>query len=801
MTWVRRPPPPSLPLPPATASAAPPNAADATASGGESSVNYSPVFSPTSSPPTTPTQHQPTAQQKYNFTENAALAAQAANADDGNAVTSTVDTAPGTATIFGLNSVFTATAAAATIPTVTGFFSTSPADPNLPTAMATVGAIPAPDAQLQPTPAAAVAVQNDARTAVGATNRSQLAIPASAPAAPRDGAAAGGASSTVAESKVTAEWEVNSGCWAAFRSNQVSAGRILTIAVDSATVPNLLLTVAGPGKTFRCKAWKRRDSLCKEDVKSAHPLGPDCWEGDACCWQTGVRFAPNGAEGNYSIQLCHAEGRGVVSQYPYVFEKNQKRTSVSGKGSASKRPRTTPHDAGLPEVDARQQTHSCASVSSTFPWGPCTHWPPGVPQYRGEGIVAPKPKAEDIAKRWVPQVTLRDFEHTGFYKVKATACLANYGMLKVTDAVDDRLADAIKELCDEGDGRGRRVQHELKDVHKEDKGLTEGQLKRYSVRLTSLSGRKTIKLPSYWCNCRSKERYAEAIAHSEQCGHQAGEEPTDAPTWYALETGDKLLMHEDEKMRTGEPKMQGNMPNKRQAAKLARLQARVLCAAHEVLRLLCAVWPESDTSGVAQAYGWSLPSRPPSVPPLFLPFATLARISLNHPCRTSFRSLLCVSRRARVTATGDAFKHARIEFTIVGNPTDNTVDQEWHRDADHAHQCTLAAPPVQLTVVFPVGADVSADAGTQFVGGSHLFTGSVESITDEGHLLDLKAGKGCWASERVFGMALTKRNALIFDDRLIHRGRAAPAGMSETRKLLYMTVRAPPESQRFYGDP
>ena len=739
---------------------------------------------------------------------NAALAAEAANALGGNAATST-------GTTFGPNTVFTA-AAAATIPTVTGFVLTSPADGNLPTAMATLGAIPAPDAQLQATTAAAVAVHNDARTAVGATNRSQLAIPASAPAAPRDGAAAGGASSTVAESKVTAEWEVKNPPWAAFRSNQVSAGRILTIAVHSDTVPNLLLTVAGQGKMFRCKAWKTTDKLRKQDVKSAHPLGPDCWEGDAPCWQTRVRFAPNGAEGKYFVQLCHAESRGVVTQYPYVFEKNQTRTSVSaearaskrpsttphdGEAHASKRPRTTPHDAGLPEVDARQQTHSCASVSSTFPWGPCTHWPPSVPQYCGEGIVAPKPKAEDIAKRWVPQVTLRDFEHTGFYKVTATACLANYGMLKVTDAVDDRLADAIKKLCDEGDARGRRVQHELKDVHKQDKGLKEGQLKRYSVRLTSLSGRKTIKLPSYWCNCRSKERYAEAIAHSEQCGHQAGEEPTDAPTWYALETGDKLLMHEDEKMRTGEPKMQGNMPNKRQAAKLARLQARVLCAAHEVLRLLCAVWPESDTSGVAQAHGWSLPSRPPSVSPLFLPFATLARISLNHPCRTSFRSLLCVSRRARVTATGDAFKHARIEFTIVGNPTDNTVDQEWHRDADHAHQGTLAAPPVQLTVVFPVGADVSADAGTQFVGGSHLFTGSVESITDEGHLLDLKAGKGCWASERVFGMALTKRNALIFDDRLIHRGRAAPAGMSETRKLLYMTVRTPPESQRFYGDP
>ena len=76
----------------------------------------------------------------------------------------------------------------------------------------------------------------------------------------------------------------------------------------------------------------------------------------------------------------------------------------------------------------------------------------------------------------------------------------------------------------------------------------------------------------------------------------------------------KPLMHEDEKMRTGEPKMQGKMPNKKKTAKLARLQARVLCAAHEVLKLLCAVWPESDTSGVALAYGWSFPYSPPSVP-------------------------------------------------------------------------------------------------------------------------------------------------------------------------------------------
>ena len=137
----------------------------------------------------------------------------------------------------------------------------------------------------------------------------------------------------------------------------------------------------------------------------------------------------------------------------------------------------------------------------------------------------------------------------------------------------------------------------------------------------------------------------------------------------------------------------------------------------------------------------------------------------------------------------------------MGNPKDNTVDQEWHRDADHAHQNVYPAPPVQLTIVFPVGADVSADAGTEFVGGSHLFTNTVQSITEQGHLLDVKNGDSCWASGRVFGMALAKHDALVFDDRLIHRGRAASADMVNTRRLLYMTVRTPPRSHRFYGDP
>ena len=153
--------------------------------------------------------------------------------------------------------------------------------------------------------------------------------------------------------------------------------------------------------------------------------------------------------------------------------------------------------------------------------------------------------------------------------------------------------------------------------------------------------------------------------------------------------------------------------------------------------------------------------------------------------------------RAAHCCAAQAIKEARIEVTIVGNPADNPVDQHWHRDADHAHMNVPAAPPVQLTVVFPV-ADVSADAGTEFVGGSHLFTGSIESITEKGLLLDLKDG---WAREAAFGMAMGKHDALIFDDRIIHRGRAAPGGMDETRRLLYLTVRCPPMTKRFYGPP
>ena len=156
----------------------------------------------------------------------------------------------------------------------------------------------------------------------GATDHAQPAVMAPNPAAPggRGGADAGGASSTVAKRKVAVEWIVERERWGAFKSNQVSTGRMLTIAVDSVTAPNLLLTVKGPGRRFRCKAWQPQGKLAWVDIKNAHPLDPDCWVGESPCWQTNVRFAPNGPRGNYSLQLCHAGSGDVVATHAYIFE-------------------------------------------------------------------------------------------------------------------------------------------------------------------------------------------------------------------------------------------------------------------------------------------------------------------------------------------------------------------------------------------------------------------------------------------------------------------------------------------------
>ena len=147
------------------------------------------------------------------------------------------------------------------------------------------------------------------------------ACPVEALALPGGDVAIAGGDSPAADKRgtVTAEW-IHPTVWAPFKPNQVSTGRMLTIAVDSVTAPNLLLTVKGPGRRFRCKAWQPQGKLAWVDIKNAHPLGPDCWVGESPCWQTNVRFAPNGPRGNYSLQLCHAGSGDVVATHAYIFE-------------------------------------------------------------------------------------------------------------------------------------------------------------------------------------------------------------------------------------------------------------------------------------------------------------------------------------------------------------------------------------------------------------------------------------------------------------------------------------------------
>ena len=223
-----------------------------------------------------------------------------------------------------------------------------------------------------------------------------------------------------------------------------------------------------------------------------------------------------------------------------------------------------------------------------------------------DGIVNPDPKAGVVADRWLPRVTVADFELRCEHQVFAAALLAEYGMLKLPGAVNQGLADAIAKLCNAADHPKLREVHVLTPGHRTEKGRADHELTRYSVRLTSLCGRQTLKLPATWCNCGAEKRDG---AHTKKCGYQACKPPdNDAPTWYDMQTGERPALHDDEKMRTEKPEIEAT-PTEEQALlqELAQLQARVLCAAHDVLRVLCAVWPDSDTSGVAQAHGLSFP--------------------------------------------------------------------------------------------------------------------------------------------------------------------------------------------------
>ena len=151
-----------------------------------------------------------------------------------------------------------------------------------------------------------------------------------------------------------------------------------------------------------------------------------------------------------------------------------------------------------------------------------------------------------------------------------------------------------------------------------------------------------------------------------------------------------------------------------------------------------------------------------------------------------------------------ALSMARIEFTSVTLPRECNFDQHFHRDAQHLFHRVGATPPRQLTVVL-APRDVTPREATEFLAQTHLYTGDLDHLV---RATGGDAGPHCSqtpdAGIVLFSVPLQATDALIFDDRMVHRGvgrrggAAAGVPQDEDRDLLYLTVRGVPDA-RFYS--